>query len=140
MKDDGSMIPDFSSDAMTATIGTPGCSIGNVGEITVKTTADTSTLSWLAVTGALSYNIYKYTAAGDPEFLQNTKETSYTLYLSSGSVVHEDFGIKALCDDKTESADISRASKVQTGPGMVAILVILSALAGVILMRRKTSY
>jgi hypothetical protein len=106
----------------------------------VKTSTDTSILSWLSVTGAVSYNIYKYTAAGDTEFLTNTKDTSYTIFLSSGSVVHEDFGIKALCDEKTESADISKASKVQTGPGMIAFLVILSALLGIVFMRRKASY
>lgn len=140
VKNDGSLIPDFSSEALTATIGTPGCSIENVGEITVKTSTDTSILSWLSVTGAVSYNIYKYTAAGDTEFLTNTKDTTYTIFLSSGSVVHEDFGIKALCDEKTESADISKVSKVQTGPGMIAFLVILSALLGIIFMRRKASY
>lgn len=106
----------------------------------MKTSADTSILSWLSVTGAVSYNIYKYTAAGDTEFLTNTKDTSYTVFLSSGAVVYEDFGIKALCDEKTESADLSKASKVQTGPGMIAFLVIFSALLGIVFMRRKASY
>jgi len=140
VKADQSLISDFSSEAISATVGTPGCMIGNVGDITVATSKEKSILSWLSVTGALSYNVYKITPAGDYEFVQNTKETQYVLFLSSWSVMHEDFGIKALCDEKTESADISKASHVQTGPGMTAILVIISAISGVLILRRKTSY
>lgn len=114
VKADGSLIDKLASEAIKATPGMIGCTIGNVGKIQVKTLSDKSILSWLSVTGAVSYNIYKFTAAGDPQFLQNTKETSYTLHLASGAVIHEDFGIKALCDEKTESPDMSKASKVQT--------------------------
>ncbi len=114
VKADGALVSNFSSDPMNATIGTTTCSIGNVGKIRVNTLTDKSILSWDTVTGALSYNIYKINAAGDSALLQNTKDTSYVIHLASGSVVHEDFGIKALCDDKTESPNASLASKVQT--------------------------
>lgn len=90
------------------------------------------------MTGALSYNIYKYTAAGESEFIKNTTDTSYVLFIASGSLVHEDFGLKALCDDKTESADMTKVSKVQTGPGgIIAILIVISSLLGIVFMRRR---
>ncbi len=140
LKEDQSIISDFASDPVQITIWKPECSIGNVWEITVQTAPDSSTLSWSSVTGAISYNIYKYTAAGDAEFIKNTADTSYVLFLSSGSVLHEDFGLKALCDDATESADMTKVSKVQTGPsGVIAILVVISALLTVVLMRRRVS-
>ena len=91
MKSDQTLVTDFASEPITMTLGAPGCSIGNVGDISVKTSSDTSILSWMSVTGAVSYNIYRFTATGDPEFLQNTKDTNYMLFLSSGAVVHEDF-------------------------------------------------
>lgn len=78
------------------------------------------------------------TPAGEYELIQNTKETEYTLFLSSGSLVYENFALKALCDDKNESsAKPALASKVQTGPGAVAVLIILSALASLFFFRRK---
>lgn len=63
MKADQSLITDLSSEAITMMIGTPGCTIGNVGDIHVQSTQDKSVLSWMSVSGALSYNIYRYTAA-----------------------------------------------------------------------------
>ena len=139
VKADGSLVSNFSSDPMSATIGTMTCSIGNVGKIQINTTADTSILSWDTVTGALSYNIYKINAAGDSALLQNTKDTSYIIHLASGSIIHEDFGIKALCDDKTESPSVSLASKVQTGPGMLGFLIVLSGIIGILAIRRRTA-
>jgi hypothetical protein len=77
-------------------------------------------------------------ASGEPTLFQNTKETQYTIFLASGSVVVEDFGIKALCDEKTESADFSKASKVQTGPGLTAVLVVISGILGALILRRRS--
>ncbi len=140
LKADQALISNFASDPITLTLWKPGCSIGNVWEISVKTAADKSILSWSSVTGAISYNIYKFTAAGEGEFIKNTTDTSYTLFLSSWALIHEDFGLKALCDEKTESADMTKVSKVQTGPGgMIALLVVLSSLFAVVLMRKKVS-
>ncbi len=138
LKEDQTLISDFASEPIRITLWKPGCSIGNVWEISVNTTPDKSILSWSSVTGALSYNIYKYTAAGESEFIKNTTDTSYVLFIASGSLVHEDFGLKALCDDKTESADMTKVSKVQTGPGgMIAILIVISSLLGIVFMRRR---
>ena len=139
MRADQTLISNFSSESVALMAWVAGCTIANVSEVKVDTTKDKSILSWLSVTGAISYNIYKFTAAGDPEFLQNTKEAQYVLFLASWSVVHEDFGIKALCDEKTESADITKVSKVQTGPWMLGILIVISSIIGVAILRRRNT-
>jgi hypothetical protein len=109
-----------------------------VGNIRIETLKDKSVLSWDALSGAVSYNLYKMDTNNSPVLFQNTKETSYTLFLAKGDVVFEDFAVKALCDDTTESADFSKASKVQTGPGMTALLVIISGILGALILRRRT--
>jgi uncharacterized membrane protein len=68
---------------------------------------------------------------------QNTRDTQYTLFLASGAVTYDNFVVKALCDDKTESKEYSKMSKVQSGPGMIALMIIISAILGAILMRRR---
>ena len=136
---DNTIIEALTSEALSATIwGAASCTIGNVGAVTVKTLSDKSILSWASVSGALSYNIYKIAPSGDTTLFQNTKETTYTLFLSSGSVVQEDFWVKALCDTKTESADFSKASKVQTGPKwLLAIIVVISGILAAVVLRRR---
>lgn len=71
-------------------------------------------MSWDKVECALSYNIYKVTAAGDYEIVQNTKEPTYTIFHQTGSVQYADFAVKALCEGGEESADFTKASSVQT--------------------------
>lgn len=134
---DGSLISNFASEPIVATIGKDSCTIGNVAGLMVTTDDDKSIISWTALTGATSYNIYKVSAAGDYALFQNTKEPTYTINLAKGDVVYENFVVKAKCDDTTESKEYSSMSKVQTGPGIVAILVILSAITWAFLMRRR---
>jgi hypothetical protein len=132
-----SLISGFASEPIVATIGKDSCTIGNVAWLMVTTDDDKSIISWAALTGATSYNIYKVSAAWDYALFQNTKEPTYTINLAKGDVVYENFVVKAKCDDTTESKEYSSMSKVQTGPGIVAILVILSAIAWAFLMRRR---
>lgn len=137
LKADGTTIDNLSSDPVSATIGKEGCTIGNVGTITVQTLADKSILMWDTVPNAVSYNIYKVAASGDQTLFQNVKENRYTLFLASGAVTYNDFAIKALCDDKTESSTPSVASKVQTGPASIAFIVIISGILGAMILRRR---
>ena len=134
----GSLIAALVSEPIVATVGKDSCTIGNVSGLTVATDRSKSVISWTALTGALSYNLYKVSAAGDYSIFQNTKDSTYTLYLSSGAVTYENFVVKALCDDSTESKEYSSMSRVQSGPGMVAIIVIISAIFGALLMRRRS--
>jgi hypothetical protein len=133
----GLLAPDLSSEAISTMIGRGSCSIGNIGTVKSTTGDDKTVLSWDTLSGALSYNVYRLSAAKDYELVENVKSNSYTLYLSSGSLVYQDFAVKALCDDKTESSVPATASRVQTGPGFIAILVVLSGLLGIFLLRRK---
>lgn len=134
---DGTIIDTLSSDPLSATIGKEGCTIGNVGTISIESLKDKSILSWDIVPNAVSYNIYKVSASGDQTLFQNVKENRYTLFLASGAVTYNDFAIKALCDDRTESATPSVASKVQTGPTSIAFIVILSGILGAVILRRR---
>ena len=115
MRADGTLSP-LVSDVLSTSMGQASCTIGNVGSVSIATSPDKSILSWDALPGAISYNIYRVTPAKDFELLQNVKENSYTLFLSSGALIYQDFAVKALCDDKTESSVPALASKVQTGP------------------------
>lgn len=135
----GLLIPDFASEALSATAGKDGCTIGNISAVKVATGANTTILSWEALTGALSYNVYRVTAANDYELVKNVTENSYTLYLSSGALAYQDFAVKALCDDKTESSTPAIASRVQTGPGLLTALVIISSLLGILFVRRRNA-
>jgi hypothetical protein len=103
----------------------------------VKTDDRSSILSWESLSGATAYKIYRVSPAGDYTLFQTTTEPTYTIHLASGAVVYQDFVVKALCDTTTESAEYSKVTKVQTGPGMVAVVVVISALLGVILLRRR---
>ena len=126
------------SESIVATIGKESCSIGNVAGLTVATDVSKSTISWMALSGAISYNIYKVSPAGDYTLFQNTKDTMYTIFLSQGAVIYEDFVVKALCDNTTESKEYSSMSRIQSGPGMITIIVIIAAILGAFLMRRRS--
>ncbi len=78
----GTLIAGLVSEPIVATIGKDSCTIGNVGGLMVTTDTSKSILSWTALTGAVSYNLYKVSPAGDYTLFQNTKEANYTLFLS----------------------------------------------------------
>lgn len=134
----GALIAGMISEPIVATIGQSSCTIGNVEWLTVLTDKSKSIISWSSLTGAVSYNLYKVSAAGDYTLFQNTTESSATLYLSSGAVMYENFAVKALCDTVTESKEYSKMSRVQSGPGMIAVIIIIAAVLGAILMRRRS--
>lgn len=136
MRADGSL-SSLVSEVLSVSLGGGSCTIGNVGNVGVSTMSDKTTLSWEALSGAVSYNIYRVTAVKDYELIQNVKENTYTLYLSSGALEYQDFAVKALCDSTTESAVPAIANHVQTGPGALAILVIISAIASIFFVRRR---
>lgn len=137
MRDDGTMIDALSSEPLNVTVGKDSCIIGNVGTVNVETLSDKSILSWEPVDNAVSYNIYKVAASGDQTLFQNVRDTKYVLFLSAWAIVYEDFAVKALCDSTTESATPALASRVQTGPASLAILVIVSGILGAFFLRRR---
>lgn len=135
----GALIENLISEPLSATIGETMCTISNVGDIRVTTNSSKSVLTWPAVEGAEGYNVYKIGDDGKYTLITQTKEPSYTVYLSRGAVNYENFAIKATCGKNGESANYSQASKVQTGPGLYGFIVVVSALAALVILRRKTS-
>lgn len=135
---DGSLISSLVSDPVSITVGKVGaCSIWNVSSVKAVTLDDKTVLSWDSLPGAVSYNVYRISASKDLELVQNVKENSYTIQLAPGAVTYADFAVKALCDEKTESTVPATASKVQTWPNALALIVIVAALGSVVLLRRK---
>jgi hypothetical protein len=135
---DGTLVSEVVSDPVTITVGKQGsCSIGNVTSVMATTYTDKTLLSWDPLPTAISYNVYRISATKDLELVENVTGTSYTINLAPGTASYADFAVKALCDSTTESATPAIASKVRTGPGALAIIVVLAALGSVLLMRRK---
>lgn len=135
---DGTITASFVSDPITLTVGKQGaCTIGNVSSVKATTLADKTVLSWDALPGAISYNVYRISASRDLELVENVKQNTYTIHLAPGTATYADFAVKALCDEKTESSTPAMASRVQTGPNLLAILVLVAALGSVLLLRRK---
>lgn len=60
---DGALISGFISEPIVATIGKDSCTIGNVADLTVNTDSTKSVLTWAALSGAVSYNLYKVSPA-----------------------------------------------------------------------------
>ncbi len=118
----GALVSLLVSEPIVATIGKEWCTIGNVGNLTVNTDSSKSVISWEALSGATSYNLYKVSPAGDYSLFQNTTTNSYTLYLSKWAEVYENFVVKAKCDGTTESKEYSSMSRVQSWPGKVTYI------------------
>jgi hypothetical protein len=135
---DNALIPLLVSEPIVATIGKDAVAVANVGEITVQSTAGKSIMSWSPVACAVSYNVYKVTAAGDHTLVQNTKEPTYTVHFDTGSTAMSDFAVKAICADGVESADFTQVAKVQTGPGATAVLIIIAGILGAVILRKKS--
>lgn len=134
---DGSIIQNLIPEIVKVATGDAACMIGAVGDITVVNEAGKSILTWKTLTGAQSYNIYRITSAGDEEFVKNVTEAKYVIYQSWNTPEYNDFTVKALCQDKKESADASKVSRVQTGPEIITLLLIISSIVGVFILRKK---
>jgi hypothetical protein len=137
LKADGTWIDKMASESVSAMVGKTTCTIGNVGNLLVEKNDGKSIISWMSVTGAISYNVYKVSSTGEYALFQNTKEPRLEVLIASGAVKNEDFVVKGLCDEKTLSTDYSKASQVQTGPWMIAILIIISGIMSIMMLRRR---
>ena len=82
-------------------------------------------------------NVYKKNSAGQFVFIESATTNSYTIHVASGEVRYDDFAIKAVCSDATESANFSPSTTVQTGPGQLLMFAALALLVGFGMSRRK---
>ena len=113
------------------------CIISNVAGLRASTAGDVSTLSWDAIPEAASYKVYKKDATGNFVFIASTKGTTYTIQVSSGPVKYEEFTVKAVCADATESKQFAPSTRVQTGPAQIFLFIVLALGLGYFLLRRK---
>ena len=125
-------------------LGSAGkCSISNISSVRLSRASDTVTLTWDAVTGASSYNIYKKDATGNFVLLTNVATPSYVVHIAGKDVKYDDFAVKGVCGGGangaggTESAGFSPSTHVQTGPAGIAFVIVLSFGVGYVIMRRK---
>ena len=80
---DGTVIAGAVSDPVSIMVGKQGaCSIGNVSSVTAVTLSDKTVLTWDALSGAISYNVYRISAAKDLELVENVKQNTYTIHLT----------------------------------------------------------
>jgi uncharacterized cupredoxin-like copper-binding protein len=114
------------------------CNIGNIANFQVQKHDDSSVLSWDMIPEAVSYNIYKKTTSGEYVLIDTTKANTYTIHIASGPIKYEDFTVKGVCADMTQSVDYAPATKVQTGPEKtLAVILVISLLGAFVLMRRR---
>lgn len=113
------------------------CVIPNVSGLRVLEKKDTSVLYWDSIPEAVSYKVYKKDASGEYVFLSETKNDSYTVHVADGSVKYEEFSVKAMCSDGTESLKFAPSTSVRTGPREIMALVVISALIGWLVIRKR---
>ena len=119
-------------------LGSAGkCMINDVSGLKVTKQQDSSVLTWDAIPEAASYNVYKKTASGEFVMIESVPTNTYTIHITAGPVKYEDFSIKAVCADKTESAKFSPTTKVQTGPAQLILLLSLALAAAFAFTRRR---
>lgn len=125
--------------AMTLNAAGPqACIVGDVGGIKVISEKWVSIISWKSVENSKGYKVYKKSGSGELEFVADTKDPMYKIYIASGAIKYEDFAIKALCSDgKALSPNIGMATKVQTGPGLMAAMLLIALIGGYWYVRRQ---
>ena len=113
------------------------CIIPNVSGLRVLVKTDTSVLYWDSIPEAISYKVYKKNAQGEYIFLEDTKKDSYTIYVTDGSVKYEEFSIKAVCSDGTESLQFAPSTNVRTGPSGLILLGLISVVISFVIVRKR---
>lgn len=70
-------------------------------------------------------------------FLEETEKDSYTIHVADGSVKYEEFSVKAVCSDGTESIQFAPSTNVRTGPSELILLGFISIVVGFVIMRKR---
>lgn len=117
------------------------CSLGSVEGLKVTTDQKMtkSTLTWDALSGAVSYNVYKKDASGQPVLVENVAAPTYVVYISGKKIAFDEFAVKGVCANPNggtnESPEFKQMIKVQTGPEVFLALLVLAAVGGYAAMR-----
>ncbi|EKE29251.1 MAG: hypothetical protein ACD_2C00200G0002 [uncultured bacterium (gcode 4)] len=116
------------------------CMISNVGWLKAIKNWEVVDLTWDTLPEASSYNVYKKWTDWTFTLIENVPLNKYTLNISWDKVKFEDFAIKAVCWDwesKSESQDYSNATKVQTWPAQIMLLLWISLAIWFFFVRRR---
>lgn len=117
------------------------CFLGNIEDIKVTTDAKKtkSVLAWGALSGAISYNVYKKDATGQPVLVENVTAPTYTAYISGNKVTFDEFSVKGVCANPNggtnESPEFKQMVKAQTGPALFMAILMLAVIGGWAMMR-----
>ncbi len=92
-----------------------------------------SILTWNPVANVESYNIYKKVSGNQIELVENVTEPRFEIDITGDAVRYDLFAIKAVARAETGEIiqwDLSAMTRVQTGPELYIILMILALLIG----------
>ncbi len=114
-------------------------SIKDIQVVELKTR---SVITWAELPDARSYNIYKKSADGQIELLENVKKPRFEIAITWDTVRYEDFAIKAVGQTSSGQVvqwDLSEMTKVKTGPELYIFMFLIAMLltSGVFFMRRS---
>lgn len=113
------------------------CIIPTVSGIGLTTQSGKSILSWDSIPEAIRYKVYKKDSNGNFAFIEGTQNTYYTVHVSDGAVRYDEFSVKAVCSDGTESVTYAPSTRVQTGPTGLVLLGIVSLVIGFAAIRKR---
>ena len=113
-------------------------SIQDIQVVELKTR---SVITWAELPDARSYNVYKKSADGQIELLENVKKPRFEIAITWDTVRYEDFAIKAVGQTSSGQViqwDLSEMTKVKTGPELYIFMFLIAMLltSGVFFMRR----
>nr|MDD3720717.1 hypothetical protein [Candidatus Gracilibacteria bacterium] len=131
------------TEQVTATIDNQVKKIYKITNLELTKLKTKSILSWDKISEADSYNIYKQLDGNKLELVDNIKEPRYEVNIVGDKITYDYFVVEPIV--KTESGEtikgeLSEATKIQTGPKEILLLLILSMILGFVIMilkRRK---
>lgn len=103
-----------------------------------------SVLTWDKIEKADGYNIYKKMDDGTLKLIETVSEPTFTVNITGEEIKHDWFHIRAFAktgSGETYEWDLSEATKIQTGPEMYILLVLLAFLISgfFFMMKRKAA-
>ncbi len=103
-------------------------SIKDIKVVELKTR---SVVTWAELPDARSYNVYKKSADGKIELLENVKKPRFEIAITWDVVRYEDFAIKAVGQTSSGQVvqwDLSEMTQVKTGPELYIFMFLMAML------------
>ncbi|MDD3794081.1 MAG: hypothetical protein PHI37_04670 [Candidatus Gracilibacteria bacterium] len=99
-----------------------------------------SILTWDKLEKAKSYNVYKKLEDGNLELIVNVAEPKFEIDITGDEVKYEYFAVKAMAETgsgEIYEGDLSEATKIQTGPELLILLIVSIFAAGLYLVSKQ---